>query len=75
MILSNRLITSEAIDKDKEFEKLYISRRDLMTQFGWKSPVTPWNLEKEGRLTQLKVGRSVYYLREEVNKLMIKKAS
>jgi len=72
VLVENRLILSDARDNNKdEFDRKYISRKELMRFAGWRSNKTPWDMEQSGRLIPHKIGRNVFYERSKVDELMM----
>jgi len=58
---------------NSDFSKKYISRSKMMEDFNISSPTTPWSWENLGKLTPVKIGRSIFYLRSEVQDLIKKR--
>ena len=55
-----------------DFSQKYISRQQFMEERNIKSDSTPWSWENAGKLTPYRFGKSIFYLRSEVDDLMEK---
>ena len=58
--------------KNGNFPDKYVSRQEVMKAFQLRARSSIWQWENKGKLTPYKIGRRVFYLREEVDKIIEK---